>query len=608
MAELVREVMQRETVPGAGPRLRSVADEARLFWWLRWRMIRSLLRSALQRSRLQLITVSLASSILWLGLFVLFFEGFLLVHRILIHEGLRTQLVHAIFNIFFLALTVMLVFSSAIILYGSLFRSDEVTYLLTGPVRFERIVWHKFQEAAFFSGWGFVLLASPMLLAYGIVVGAPWYYYAMLIPFVLSFVLIPAGIGSVLCLIVARLMPRVRMHLLVGMGAAVAAAGAIFLWRFVAFQSQNMMTLSWFQDVLARLEFCEQRLLPSWWLSSGLLEAAHPLTEMEGRPAWQESLLFLAVLASNALLLHVVLGWAAAWALPASYSNLRALARTRRWTAMNRLDHVVMRVTSPLPRLMQLMLLKDLRVFRRDPVQWSQFAIFFGLLSLYFFNVRRFDYSGVMEKWVILISFFNLAVVGLLLSTFTTRFIFPMISLEGRRFWVLGTAPIRRDTILWGKFCFACAGALPVCALLVLISDLALRIPQRSWGLVAIHQFLSAALCVGLSALAVGLGARLPNLRESSPSKIASGFGGTLNLVLSSLYILAVIILTAVPAFFWFVGYRGSYTQHWRAPYVMVLGSPANMAAGILAVGVLAALTTTLSLRVGIQAFRRLET
>jgi len=40
----------------------------------------------------------------------------------------------------------------------------------------------------------------------------------------------------------------------------------------------------------------------------------------------------------------------------------------------------------------------------------TQFAIFFGLLSLYFFNVRRFDYSGVMEKWVILISFFNLAV------------------------------------------------------------------------------------------------------------------------------------------------------------------------------------------------------
>ena len=54
--------------------------------------------------------------------------------------------------------------------------------------------------------------------------------------------------------------------------------------------------------------------------------------------------------------------------------------------------------------------------------------------------------------WVNMISFLNLAVVGLILSTFTTRFIFPMISLEGRRFWILGMLPVRRDTILWGKF------------------------------------------------------------------------------------------------------------------------------------------------------------
>ena len=33
---------------------------------------------------------------------------------------------------------------------------------------------YKFQEAMFFSSWGFFLLASPMMIAYGIVVGAPW--------------------------------------------------------------------------------------------------------------------------------------------------------------------------------------------------------------------------------------------------------------------------------------------------------------------------------------------------------------------------------------------------------------------------------------------------
>jgi hypothetical protein len=45
----------------------------------------------------------------------------------------------------------------------------------------------------------------------------------------------------------------------------------------------------------------------------------------------------------------------------------------------------------------------------------------------------------------LLIGSLNLGVVGLILSTFTTRFVYPMISLEGRRFWILGLLPVHRD-------------------------------------------------------------------------------------------------------------------------------------------------------------------
>ncbi len=67
----------------------------------------------------------------------------------------------------------MLVFSSGIILYGTLFRSPETKLLLSMPARDERITIHKFQEALAYSCWGFFLLASPMMLAYGVVVVRP---------------------------------------------------------------------------------------------------------------------------------------------------------------------------------------------------------------------------------------------------------------------------------------------------------------------------------------------------------------------------------------------------------------------------------------------------
>ena len=61
------------------------------------------------------------------------------------------------------------------------------------------------------------------------------------------------------------------------------------------------------------------------------------------------------------------------------------------------------------------------------------------------------------------------------------------------------------------------------------------------------HQVSCVVLCVGLSAIAVGLGAQMPDLHAHSPSKIAAGFGGTLNLVISAAFIVIVVLLTALP-------------------------------------------------------------
>ena len=258
-----------------------------------------------------------------------------------------------------------------------------------------------------------------------------------------------------------------------------------------------------------------------------------------------------------------------------------------------------------LPAAARLMIVKDLRVFRRNPLQWSQFLIFFGLLALYFSNLRRFSYSVQYVGWVNMISFLNLAVVGLLLSTFTTRFIFPMISLEGRRFWILGLLPVRRDTILWSKFLFATGGAILPCSGLVLLSDVMLKVPSEIlWS----HQLTCVVLCMGLSGIALGLGARLPNLREQSPSRISAGFGGTLNLVLSTLYILVVVLLTALPTHFYLAAhYPGVAMQINAAARPVQWWLKLWLLGGTAGSVLLGALATWVPMRLGCRAFRQLE-
>src|ERR1041385_4978535 len=61
------------------------------------------------------------------------------------------------------------------------------------------------------------------------------------------------------------------------------------------------------------------------------------------------------------------------------------------------------------------------------------------------------------------------------------------------------------------------------------------------------HMVTIALLAFAFSGLSVGLGAIMPNFRETDPSKIAVGFGGTVNLVAGLLRLALVIVMVAGP-------------------------------------------------------------
>src|SRR5208282_2408117 len=95
-------------------------------------------------------------------------------------------------------------------------------------------------------------------------------------------------------------------------------------------------------------------------------------------------------------------------------------------------------------------------------------------------------------------------------------------------FWILGLLPLRRERLLWGKFAFSATWTLIASEGLVVISDAMIGMPL---DLMSVHALAIGVIALGLSGISVGLGASFPNFRETDPSKIAVGFGGTLNLI-----------------------------------------------------------------------------
>jgi len=61
---------------------------------------------------------------------------------------------------------------------------------------------------------------------------------------------------------------------------------------------------------------------------------------------------------------------------------------------------------------------------------------------------------------------------------------------------------------------------------------------NMTWDRILFFGAVVTVMSFTLNGLAVGLGVLYPNLQESNPNKIVSGFGGTLCFVLSSVYIL----------------------------------------------------------------------
>jgi ABC-2 type transport system permease protein len=518
--------------PGQPP---EAAPDHLLFQRLRWRLVVNTARQVAREAPARVLTVLLCSLIIWGIVFAVSYGGFrfLSVERKIPLGG---GLVGTLFDLLFLTLTVLLTFSTGIILYSSLFTSAEATYLLHGPAPVDHIYAYKYQGAVAFSSWAFLLLGSPVLVGYGLVEQVGWPFYVLMPIFFLGFVLIPGSLGALACLLIVNFIPRQRKQVLVLAVLASVAAASYLIYQSLPEPSGQDWDRDLLNGLLGRLHFSQGPIVPSHWMTRGLQYAA--------RGDLKQSLTYLALVWSNGLLLYLGMALLSVGLYRRGYNRVHTGGSLRRRYGGAWMDAALSGLLAFLHPQVRLLVVKDLRTFRRDPAQWAQVLIFAGLMTLYFSNIRKLYLGDIGWRYQNGISLLNLLAIGLLLSAYTGRFIYPMLSLEGRKFWVLGLLPMRRERLLWGKFAFATTGGLILAEGLVVLSDVMLKVPAIG---VVLHAVAVAVLAAGLSGLSVGLGACMPNFREVDPSKIAVGFGGTMNLVAGLLFVVLTVGLIAVP-------------------------------------------------------------
>ena len=559
-----------------------------LFTWLRGRLLRNSVGLMLRGSIVRALTILMCSLLIWGMLFTVSFFGFREL-KSRWEVPLDGPTLTFIFSLLFFSLTVLLIFSTGIILYASLFASPESAFLLGTPAADDQIFAYKFQGAVGFSSWGFLLLGSPILIAYGLMVndGAPWYFYAVLPVFFLGFVLIPGAVGALLCLLLVNLTPRHLKQILIALAAILLAIALVWAGLRLREAATIVASRTWFDNLFAELAIFGGRFVPFQWIARGLVAAARREPDVM---AWE-----LALVTSNGLFLYVVSAWLGKKLLRRGFNRVATGGSLRKRYGGHGLDALCERVLFFLDPQTRLLFVKDFRTFRRDPAQWVQILIFLVLGVLYFANMRRFYEQDIGRSFKNVISLLTLLATAFLTCAYTGRFIFPLLSLEGRKFWILGLLPLERDRLLWGKFAFSAAGSFVGTEFIVAFSNLMLGMPPE---IIIVHALAIGMVALGLSGLSVGLGALLPNFRETDPSKIAVGFGGTLNLVAGLLFLLVIVAGMALP-FHLLLGLQEATSFESGTPIWMWSLAGLGLVIGLLA--------TVLPLRAGARQLRRME-
>ncbi len=480
------------------------------------RRVRYFLRSPL---RLWGMVIFL-SSIFW-GIFFLVRGGFNFLNRL---GGLGTVIFNKLFYVFFLSLGGMLAISSGILFYICSFRSKDTFFLLQSPLDIKTLSLNKFFEVSVLSSWGFAFGIFPFIFAYGSLEKVGFSYYVISLLYIIPFALLSCLLGAVLCMAVIRFWRsygfRCLVFLSVGLGLVLLlrpkdsniVPSGLFLSRFGPLFKISSFPYSF-----------------HFWVSQGLKN-------------WQEGFLLEAVLYLSCLASTLAIGWIFLGYISQRwfYSCFQAVnfeGRSKKKASSKALDRFFFRYLRP--RWLCAFILKDIKNFRRDPLQWSQFLVFFGILFIYVANLRNFSYHLMGPIWKNLITFLNVFAVGGVLSSLSTRYIYPQLSLEGLSFWILGLSPVSLKKIMLQKLFISLFASIIVCESIMVVSGLNTQIePLLFFSSIA----LVFILCIGVVSICLGLGAYFADFTKTHHLEVISEFGGILTLVFNLLYLIPSVL------------------------------------------------------------------
>ena len=447
-----------------------------------------------------------------------------------------------IFQMAWILIFIMLIFSSMVSSISSIYLSQDNEIVFSAPISTSDLFFMRYISGTIYTSWMMVVFSFPIFASYGIVFQTTPIYWVLMLVTLLSITCTATCISTLLTIVLVKFFPArhtkdIILYLSLCFGVLI-----IFLIRLL--QPEDMVYYDKYGhlvDYLSKISKPVAPYLPASWASNFL-----SLYLLDLEIDW----LLFSLLLLTPIVFYFLGEWCMkVWFFSGYSKSQESFGGTHRFGSKQLYK----------PGAWKWVFNKESKVFLRDSVEWSQLFMIAALVVIYLYNFKLLpiEQAAFSEQFITnLISFLNIGLAGFIMTSLSARFVFPSIGSEGGAFYHIKSSPISLRRFLLYKYLFYVIPFTILSLILITMSNRILHVEGPMWWISVLTNLFITWVIIGL---ALAFGAMYANFKAENKTVAMGSMGAVLFLLFATTFQIIVIFIGANPI------YR--IVKHWLNNY-----------------------------------------
>ena len=434
-----------------------------------------------------------------------------------------------IFQMIWITIFAMLIFSSMITGVSTLYLSRDNEIIVASPVTMPELYRMRLITIFLNTSWMALVFSLPVFAAFGVVLKAGPWYWPLLIITLPATVLTATAAALLFVIFLIYLFPARRTRDII---FYLTLCFGIFLYMvFRLMRPEDMVNPEKYGQFIEYLSAVSNPAGP--WLPAGWIANLLTTYLLDRQVDW----LLLGLIFLTPLVLYSAGEMAMLRLFLPGFSKAQeSFGGNKRFGSWFTAEKAWIWIFK-----------KELIAFLRDSKEWSQLFMIAALVVVYLYNFKVLPLERTFGTVYVanLIAFGNIGLSGFLSAALAARFVYPAVGAEGGAFYLIRSSPLTLSRYIFYKYLFYALPFTCLTALLIGASNHFLQISGPMWW---ISLFCATLTCWTLVAMALGFGSIFADYNAENRAA-SMGVGAVLYLFCALSYVLVVLLLGFRPTY-----------------------------------------------------------